>query len=621
MMENANTVLSEIKGKISSRKKFQNNFPKFIYTIRFPVFKNLASDVKIEFSHPLTVFVGQNGCGKSTALQALAGAPSGQSVGARWFSTALDPILEGRGRPNCFIYSYYNTEANKNVEVIKTRVRYAKKQPNGKVKKNNDYWEPKRADIGYGMELPRSIEGKPEPGSEASKRWKMPKIDTLYLDFRSELSAFDQYFYFGEKPMNLTRYSSKQDRLRAWIKNRLAPLLLGKIDVVLDRSKQKLNKKPVTELDKTALEIVSEILGKNYTSCKMVEHSIFGFAGYSVLFSANNQKYSEAFAGSGEMAVVRLVQSVLKAEPNSLILLDEPEVSLHPGAQKRLRNFLLQCCSEYGHQVVMCSHSPIFLEGLPDTCIKVFYPDSDGKFHVAENISVTDAFIHIGQTIHNKVQIVVEDSAAAMLVDRAFKTLGPQYTDVFEVSYSPGGESAIYKDMVVHSRNSEKGRFALFDGDIFVDKWSDDGDVGDNLLDSEIERFTNQSIKNLAFRLDGGHDQNREADKFLIKRNFLKHISRYCFFLPRDTPEELIWNICNLENKVTYEHADDLNDKNRFKTYIGNYVKSQVGDEKSESRRIILKQMLNINLDENHADFKNLLDVLRKIKSTATQTT
>ncbi|HCS65522.1 MAG TPA: hypothetical protein DIW64_16465 [Cellvibrio sp.] len=618
-MESVNSILSEINGKISTRKRFQDNFPRFIYKIRFPVFKNLASGVEINFSHPLTIFVGQNGCGKSSALHALAGAPFGQSVGNRWFSTVLDPIVEGAGRPNCYIYSYYNHEAKKIVEVIKTRVRFAKMQANGRIKKNNDYWEPKRADTGYGMELPQLIDGKPEPGSEASRRWKIPKIDVLYLDFRSELSAFDQYFYFGDRPVKLKLYLSKQDRLRAWIRNKLAPLLLGKADFVLDRTKQKLNKKPVIELDESALNIISEILGKSYTGCKMVEHSIFGSSGYSALFSANNLKYSEAFAGSGEMAVVRLVQSVLKAEPNSLILLDEPEVSLHPGAQKRLRNFLLKCCAEHGHQVVMCSHSPIFLEGLPDTCIKVFYPDTSGKFNVAENVSVTDAFVHIGQTIHNKSQIVVEDSAAAMLIERAFKTLGAQYANVFDVSYSPGGESAIYKDMVVHARNSETKRFAVFDGDVFIEEWPDDRDIGENQLEGVIEKFTGQTIKNLAFRFDGGDSEYREAEKILIKRSFLKYIAKHCFFLPCNTPEEVIWNVCNLNNKASYEHGVDHSDKNRFKIYIGNYVRSQVGDEKSESRRIILKQMLNINLDENHPDFIKLLNVLRQIKLMTTQ--
>ena len=616
-MESTDEILSEIKPRIATKNKLRQNFPKFIYTIRFPVFKNLASNVKIEFKHPLTVFVGQNGCGKSSALQALAGAPSGTSVGRRWFSTVLDPILEGRGRPNCIISSYYNSEAQKNVEIIKTRVQYKKTQKDGTKRLNKDYWEPKRADVGYGMDVPQFINGRPEPGSEASKRWKLPKIDTLYLDFRSELSAFDQYFYFGDDPVNLTLYKSKQDRIRAWTKNKLAPLLLGKVDFVVNKSKKKLNKAPVDALDETALKIISNILGKNYTSCKIVEHSIFGTAGYSVLFSIDNQTYSEAFAGSGEMAVVRLVQSVLKAAPNSLILLDEPEVSLHPGAQKLLRNFLLKRCGTHGHQIVMSSHSPIFLEGLPNDCIKVFYPDKGGKFHVAENINATDAFVHIGQTIHNKAQIAVEDSAAAMLVNRAFKTLGPQFTDVFEVSYSPGGETAIYKDMVVHSKNADQRRFALFDGDVFVDSWPNDGDIGNNNLDGEITRFTGQSIEKLSFRLNGGNNNNREEENFSVKRNFLKYISRHCFFLPCDTPEELIWNICKLENKAVYEHSADVGDKNRFKTYFGNYVKSQVDDEKSESRRIILKQMLNVHLDETHDDFQKLLDVLRKIKSVA----
>lgn len=52
--------------------------------------------------------------------------------------------------------------------------------------------------------------------------------------------------------------------------------------------------------------------------------------------------YSEANAGSGEIAVVQLVRRIEKARDYSLVLLDEPEVSLHPGAQENLKEYLLE---------------------------------------------------------------------------------------------------------------------------------------------------------------------------------------------------------------------------------------------------------------------------------------
>ena len=53
-------------------------------------------------------------------------------------------------------------------------------------------------------------------------------------------------------------------------------------------------------------------------------------------------QYTEAFAGSGESRIILMVDEVLNAEAKSLILLDEPEINLHPGAQIRLKRFLLE---------------------------------------------------------------------------------------------------------------------------------------------------------------------------------------------------------------------------------------------------------------------------------------
>src|SRR5690606_39346468 len=64
-----------------------------------------------------------------------------------------------------------------------------------------------------------------------------------------------------------------------------------------------------------------------------------------------NINYSEAFAGSGETAIVILVHKIFNATNESLILLDEPETSLHSGAQKRLMSFLIEQCIKKKHQI------------------------------------------------------------------------------------------------------------------------------------------------------------------------------------------------------------------------------------------------------------------------------
>ncbi|QQR95196.1 MAG: AAA family ATPase [Bacteroidota bacterium] len=55
--------------------KARNAFRNFIEYIQFPYFRNLEKNTRIIFDFPLTVFVGQNGSGKSSTLHALYGAP------------------------------------------------------------------------------------------------------------------------------------------------------------------------------------------------------------------------------------------------------------------------------------------------------------------------------------------------------------------------------------------------------------------------------------------------------------------------------------------------------------------------------------------------------------------
>jgi predicted ATPase len=88
--------------------------------------------------------------------------------------------------------------------------------------------------------------------------------------------------------------------------------------------------------------------------------------------------YTEAFAGSGEFAVVRLVVALAGAQPGSLILLDEPEVSLHPGAQERLMSFLYVRVKKLKHQAVLATHSPGIIRWLPPEAIKVLVVDGTG---------------------------------------------------------------------------------------------------------------------------------------------------------------------------------------------------------------------------------------------------
>jgi len=386
--------------------------------------------------------------------------------------------------------------------------------------------------------------------------------------------------------------------------------MTGHLKYKKNRGGKTLNK-PLAILPIKELQMISYILGKNYSECRMIEHECFGQRGYSVLFKTPDLTYSEAFAGSGEISVARLVSTVMNAKENSLIILDEPEVSLHPGAQKRICQFLLNQCVEKGHQVVLSSHSSVFLENIPNKAIKSFCLTRDNKFRILNNVCKSDAFVQIGQTITDKKKILVEDSAAQSLANHALKILGEKYTETFDVVFYPGGETAIFKDLVIDAKRNNEDVYVIFDGDIYVDEWPTIDDISNSGIDDIIEKFTGQGIKNLNFRYDG---KSSNEVKSTTKRNFLKYLSKRCFFFPTKIPEELIWNASNLENKSSFETDAVTTGNNRFKNNIGRFAKTQTGHDTAEYKKVIIDCILTQHFNNQDEKFNNLLEIIKNIK-------
>lgn len=529
-----------MKNEIAAIKKMKQNgiFHKYIEYIVFPYYKNLVQGTKIHFEFPVTILVGKNGSGKSSTLHALYGAPYWKSCSDFWFSTEVDPIEEtgGEGK-NRFFYGYKEDKVSEIKEVMKTRMKRGSKTK----EEDPDYWETSKPIKKDGM--------------VAQKRNDPVKRNVVYLDFRAEVSAFDKIFHFAKGDI-----TAKKELLRQRSKylNRLFNGEAMRFPGVAD---EKVGN--VKELDIGVKEKISYILGKDYISIKVAEHSLFKNPGTSIYVKTKkSSRYSEANAGSGEVAVIQLVEKIEEAPEYSLVLLDEPEVSIHPGAQEKLKKYLLEVTKRKKLQVVISSHSPILIRDMPSEAIKLYITNSQGKFVIKEDVDYREAFFDLEDCVSDKKIIFCEDFAAKNIVEQVLKRMNKdQY---FDVEFNPGGEKTLLTKylptFVTHTFFKERV-FLVLDGDMQTDDFCEVDEL--TVKQEKDVSFMKECVKRtygveIQAYIDGGKGGKREDQEIEAYKEYLRYYKNSVYYLPnKSIPEKIL-----LEAEYTKQQYPNIVNEN-----------------------------------------------------------
>lgn len=81
--------------------------------------------------------------------------------------------------------------------------------------------------------------------------------------------------------------------------------------------------------------------------------------GYYLKFAQGRHTHSSDGMGEGIVSLFAIVDALYDSNPGSMIVIDEPELSLHPSLQKRACELLLEYAGD--RQVVISTHSPYFV--------------------------------------------------------------------------------------------------------------------------------------------------------------------------------------------------------------------------------------------------------------------
>ncbi|MCM1138980.1 MAG: AAA family ATPase [Muribaculum sp.] len=161
-------------------------------------------------------------------------------------------------------------------------------------------------------------------------------------------------------------------------------------------------------------EYLSYILETDYTVQKIhqvADNSIFKF-------DIPEFEYSSFNTASGEDALINLLIQVLHMPENSLILIDELEVGLHPKVQRRLMNVLYIISQMEHKQFIIVSHSYAVIDSVPLEA-RVFI-HRDGNNHIAKkSLSTYEILTHMDSKSFATTSIYVEDEVSKWIVDKA----------------------------------------------------------------------------------------------------------------------------------------------------------------------------------------------------------
>ncbi|NQV26042.1 MAG: AAA family ATPase [Rhodopirellula sp.] len=521
------TVLDPLETSV----KALSNAPSSIHIIelRFPNYRNLAPNTRLPFEFPITVLLGRNGSNKSSILHALYGCKYDHSLADFWFETEIDAIPAVRdGLKQSVTHTYVN-KAGVEGECIKARAPRHKYDP--------DYWEAVKPSQRYGFPA-------------GAKRVPPIDVPVFHLDFRGELPAFDKYFYFPD-PAHLARrgkYARRKGRFRRGYR---------KQDYLRQRSKRLKNEleKDGTPLSTEELSILSYILERKYQSGTVLRHKLFhGHEGWTIVFRTPTVSggYSDAFAGSGESAAALLVHNLISTPKGSLVLLDEPETSLHPRAQQRLLQFIAHYAVRKSLQIVMATHS-IYLadKALPQAAIRVLESAKDDFIHVSTSMSASEAFHEIG-SMESEKTLIVEDVRAKRIVLSTLKSVSPNSLKDIRVVVRDGGASRILRDIQAHATAGRSSIFVMFDGD-----YRPAIEVPDEDALPQGRHALDQLIKDLI----KGPNKNGQYLDFVDAADRTRFISFFrtnVRFLPSTTPERLIWSDTAATNLLESFDAGDL---------------------------------------------------------------
>ncbi len=241
-------------------------------------------------------------------------------------------------------------------------------------------------------------------------------------------------------------------------------LYLPKIEVrdFVVRNATKLIVSEKTSIPDGSKHWACNILSCNYDlmEANKVDHA--GRISEVVTVRRSSSSYSEANMGCGEGRVQHIIRILETLPEKSLVLLEEPETSLHPSAQHEFGKYLIDVCIRRNHQIFITTHSEYLLNALPSAS-RIYLDRSNSMLRPIKGITTSQA-ISLMTGGHDKaLHILVEDDVAESVLTEIIRRTDPTFLKTVKIHRS--GDTRTIQSVMKALQDTGLPVAAVRDGD------------------------------------------------------------------------------------------------------------------------------------------------------------
>ncbi len=174
-------------------------------------------------------------------------------------------------------------------------------------------------------------------------------------------------------------------------------------------------------------------------------------------------RYSEAHMGYGEGRTQFLLRKIEELPEQTLILIEEPEASLHQRAQYMFGKYLVDVVSRKQHQILLTTHSEFVLDALPAESRLYLERTPSGVTPIA-GITPSQARSLLADGKAKALVVLVEDDVAEALLRELIRRFRPELSNTIKIHVA-GSAQTISKAMEA-LKDSDLPVIAVRDADI-----------------------------------------------------------------------------------------------------------------------------------------------------------